>query len=130
MKFAYTILYVSNVEQTLAFYIKAFGFEQKMITPEKDYGELNTGETTLSVASHALGEQNFNKPYQKTAEDKPPFGIELAFTSLQIEKDFKRAIDAGATVFEPLDQKPWGQIVGYLRDINGYLIEVCTPMGD
>jgi lactoylglutathione lyase len=55
-------------------------------------------------------------------------GVELAFTSEDIEADFQKAIAAGAAEFEPLVQKPWGQQVGYLRDINGFLIEVCTPM--
>lgn len=41
--YGYTILYVENVEATLAFYVKAFGFSQKFITPEKDYGELEIG---------------------------------------------------------------------------------------
>ena len=25
--------------------------------------------------------------------------------------------------------KLWGQTVGYVRDINGLLIEICTPVG-
>jgi hypothetical protein len=27
-----------------------------------------------------------------------------------------------------LDEKPWGQVVAYVRDLNGYLVEICTPM--
>lgn len=48
MKFAYTILYVESVIDTIEFYEKAFGFTRKFITPEKDYGELISGETTIS----------------------------------------------------------------------------------
>jgi len=59
---------------------------------------------------------------------KKPFGVELAFTTETIETDFQKAIDAGATEFEPLTEKPWGQKVGYLRDNNGFLIEICTPI--
>ena len=29
---------------------------------------------------------------------------------------------------KPLVTKPWGQTVGYIRDIDGFLIEICTPM--
>jgi YD repeat-containing protein len=25
--------------------------------------------------------------------------------------------------------KPWGQVVAYVRDKDGFLIEICTPMG-
>ncbi|MEL7427855.1 MAG: hypothetical protein AAFN81_33010, partial [Bacteroidota bacterium] len=34
LHYAYTILYVPNVPETIAFYQKAFGFEQKFLTPE------------------------------------------------------------------------------------------------
>lgn len=128
MKFAYTILYVSHVPTTIAFYEKAFGFRQKFVTPEQDYGELISGETTIAFASLELGRSNFRKGFAPVSAEQPPAGIELAFTSEQIDDDFQRAVDAGATVFEPIVQKPWGQQVGYLRDINGFLIEICTPM--
>ena len=52
MKFAYTILYVSNVQESLNFYERAFGFEIKFVSPQGDYGELISGETTLSFASN------------------------------------------------------------------------------
>jgi lactoylglutathione lyase len=42
----------------LVFYVKAFGFVQKFITPEKDYGELETGGTTLAFTSY--GAAGFN----------------------------------------------------------------------
>lgn len=47
-----------------------------------------------------------------------------------IETDFQKALDAGATEFEPVKEKPWGQKVGYVRDNNGFLIEICTPIKD
>ena len=49
VKFGYTILYVQNVEKSVAFYENAFGFSRKFVTPESDYGELSTGETTICV---------------------------------------------------------------------------------
>jgi lactoylglutathione lyase len=26
-------------------------------------------------------------------------------------------------------KKPWGQTVAYVRDLDGHLVELCTPMG-
>lgn len=52
----------------------------------------------------------------------------MAFTTENIESYFQQEIDAGALEFEPIKEKPWGQKVGYLRDNNGFLIEVCTPI--
>ena len=117
MKYAYTILYVEKVDETIAFYEKAFGFSMKFITPENDYAELESGETA-----------NFNEGIEKMALSKKPVGIELAFTSEEIEEDFAQAVDAGASVYQSIIDKPWGQKVGYLRDNNGFLIEICTPI--
>lgn len=128
MKYAYTILYVKEVLKTIQFYEQAFGFKRKFITPENDYGELITGETTIAFASITLGKANLKKGFQKSILTNKPFGIELAFISENIELDFEKAKKAGAKEEEKIKTKPWGQKVGYLRDNNGFLIEVCTPM--
>ena len=128
MKYTYTIIYVENVPETIEFYKNAFGFEQKFVTSENDYGELISGETTIAFASIKLGNSNFKQGFEKIDKSKKPLGVEIAFTTENIEADFKKAIDAGATEFEPLVEKPWGQKVGYVLDNNGFLIEICTPM--
>jgi lactoylglutathione lyase len=128
LKYSYTILYVENVEETLAFYEKAFGFQQKFITPEKDYGELDTGTTTLAFADYSIPEYNgveINKHDKKLAS--PAF--ELTFVTEKIETDYKNAVDAGAEIVKEPEAKPWGQTVGYLKDLNGFLVELCTPVG-
>lgn len=128
MKYGYTIIYVENVKETIDFYSKAFGFKQKLLTPENDYGELISGETTIAFASIKLGNSNFKKGFLNTKTTEKPFGVEIAFITENIESDFKKAIEMGATEFESLIEKPWGQKVGYLRDNNGFLIEICTPI--
>jgi len=130
MKYGYTIVYVESVEATLQFYVNAFGFVQKFITPEKDYGELVSGDTTLAFASIELGNSNFKKGYEVIRHGAKPLGIELAFVSEDIKRDFEKAIQAGATEYEKIVTKPWGQKVGYLRDNNGFLIEICTPVNN
>ena len=58
INFAYTILYVEDVTKSIAFYEKAFGFTRKFVTPDNSYGELLTGNTTLSFASIDLAKTN------------------------------------------------------------------------
>ncbi|MEM1327893.1 MAG: VOC family protein [Bacteroidota bacterium] len=128
MQYAYTILYVENVTSSIEFYEAAFGFERKFITPENDYGELLTGATIIAFASLSLAKSNFDTSFQTAQSDQPPFGIELAFTTTEIEKDLDRALQAGAKLIGELTAKPWGQKVAYVRDSNGFLIEICTPM--
>lgn len=128
MLYAYTILYVSDVNASIQFYQKAFGFSPKFITPEGDYGELISGSTTLAFASYELGESNFPGGFQRSQVKDQPFGIELVFSSEELEADFQKAVFAGATIAAEVETKPWGQQVGYLRDINGFLIEMYSPM--
>jgi len=128
MKYGYTIIYVESVKGTIKFYEKAFGFQQKFVTPENDYGELISGETTIAFASIELGNSNFKNGFTKADGTKKPFGVEMTFVTENIESDFKKALEMGATEFEPLTEKLWGQKVGYVRDNNGFLIEICTPI--
>ena len=128
MQYRYTIFYVNDVLETINFYHKAFGFEINFITPEKDYAELQTGETTIAFASSELGVANFKKGFQKQEKNELPCGVEIAFVTENIVADFQTALDAGAELFEDVVEKPWGQKVGYLRDCNGFLVEICTPV--
>lgn len=125
--YGYTILYVENVEDTLGFYVKAFGFAQKFITPEKDYGELETGGTTLAFASYTVAEYN-GIALEKRKSEALPSPFEITFVADDIESAWKQAVEAGAEIVKEPTQKPWGQTVGYLRDINGFLVEMCTKV--
>ena len=128
IQYAYTILYVPDVEKTVSFYEQAFGFQRKFVTPEQDYGELVSGEATIAFASWELANTNLKNGFTKSQPTAKPFGVELAFTTDQPQAVIEQAVATGATVVEEIKVKPWGQKVGYLRDINGFLIEICTPM--
>jgi len=41
---------------------------------------------------------------------------------------YKKAVAAGAVAVKPPVLKPWGQTVAYVRDLNGCLIEICSPV--
>jgi lactoylglutathione lyase len=128
LKFSYTILYVKDVTKTIVFYEKAFGFKKKFIAPNNEYGELDTGSTTLSFAKISLAKKNLPKGFIESSIKKKPFAIELGFTTDNVEKAVKTAVKAGAKIAIKPAPKAWGQIVGYVRDPNGFLIEICTPM--
>jgi lactoylglutathione lyase len=128
IKFAYTILYVQDVTKAVEFYEKAFGFTRKFVTPDNDYGELLVGETTLSFASTKLAKSNLTDGFTESNLKDKPFGIEIGFTTDHVEETIAAAIMAGATITEKPKTKPWGQTVAYVRDLDGFLIEICTPM--
>lgn len=128
MQFAYTILYVADVEATLAFYENAFGLQRKFITPDSSYGELNTGPTTLSFAQLQLAASNLKSGFTPSEPGKPPCAMEIAFTTTDVKAAYEKAIKAGAKAEAPAAEKPHGQTVAYVRDLNGFLVEICTPM--
>ncbi|KFF04039.1 VOC family protein [Flavobacterium reichenbachii] len=128
VKFGYTILYVDNVENSIAFYENAFGFSRKFVTPENDYGELITGETTISFASKKLANQNLKEGFLESNLTNKPFGIEIGLITDDVPETVQKATSFGAVlVAEPIE-KPWGQIVAYVRDPDGFLVEICTEI--
>lgn len=127
IKYSYTIMYVPNVEATVKFYEDAFGFTRKFVTPEEDYGELISGETTIAFAHLDLATSNLSKGYQQVNNEKP-FGIELGFVVEDVVKAIEQVVQAGGKIYEEQKIKPWGQTVGYVLDNNGFLIELCTAM--
>jgi catechol 2,3-dioxygenase-like lactoylglutathione lyase family enzyme len=128
MKFGYTIIYVKDVPKTLAFFEKAFGFQTRFIH-ESNYGELCTGETTLSFASHDLGTKNLPEGYVSADSSPKPLGMEIALVTDDVKTAHTRAMSSGATEISSPVQKPWGQLVSYVRSPDGILIELCTPVG-
>jgi lactoylglutathione lyase len=128
MKLGYTIVYVPSVESSLRFFAQAFGLEQKFLHVSGDYGELSTGETTLAFASHALGAMNFPEGHVRASDSKLPLGMEIALVTEDVRAAHKAAIAQGGSELSPPTQKPWGQVVSYLRTPDGTLVELCTPV--
>ncbi len=129
MKLGYTIVYVPDVKASLQFFAAAFGFEVKFLHESGTYGELNTGETTLAFADHALGHGNFPGGHVAASESKAPLGMELGLVTTEVEAAHAKALQAGATELAAPSRKPWGQVVSYVRAPDGTLIELCSPMG-
>ena len=127
IKFGYTILYVKDVERSIAFYEKAFDFKRKFVAGDA-YGELDTGATTLSFASIPQAQSNLKSEIQISSLKGKPFGIEIGFTTDDVEGTYQKAIAAGATEEAKASYKPHGQTVAYVRDPDGFLVEICTPM--
>ena len=128
VKLGYIILYVSDVTKSVDFYESAFGFSRKFITPENDYAELITGETTISFVSMELANSNLKNGFLMSRQADKPFGIELALVTESVQDIIEKALELGAAIEEKPIEKPWGQTVGYIRDIDGILIEICTPI--
>ncbi len=128
IKFAYTILYVKDVERSILFYETAFDFKRTFIVPGNSYGELSTGNTTLSFASIEQATSNLKDGFLESNNNQKPFAMEIGFTTNDVEAVYRKAIAAGAIPEAEATVKPHGQTVAYVRDPDGFLVEICTPM--
>ena len=127
MHFGYTIVYVPDVKAATDFYGAAFGFKLRFNAEDWDYAELETGDTTLSFAAERMADLT-GIVFTPNRPDATAPGIELAFVTEQVADGFARAIEAGATAVSEPHHMPWGQTVSYVRDINGVLVEICSPV--
>jgi len=125
LKFRYTILYVENVTDTLKFYEAAFGLTIDMIHESGDYGALKTGDTILSFSSLSLM-QALGKNPSTPNKEQPSF--EIAFETNDVAASLRKALNAGATLIQDIEEMSWGQTTAYVTDNNGFLVELCTPV--
>ncbi|KQU74705.1 glyoxalase [Aminobacter sp. DSM 101952] len=127
VRLGYTILYVADVEATVLFYEAAFGLRCKFIHESNLYAEMDTGETTLSFAGEAMAEMNGLAIRANRRKDLAA-GFELALVFSDPREAYGQAVAAGATPVKLPENKPWGQVVGYVRDLNGCLVEIASAM--
>lgn len=130
MKFGYTIVYVPDVATSLAFFEQAFGLQRRFLHESGTYGELDTGGTTLSFAAHELGDMNFSGGHVHADQSAQPLGFEIALVTDDVPAAHARALAAGAREMAAPAQKPWGQVVSYVRCPDGVLVELCTRVGN
>ncbi|QGM98151.1 VOC family protein [Methylocystis parvus] len=127
MRLGYVIIYVSDLEETVAFYEKAFCVSRRFLH-ESGYAEMETGATALAFASEKLAAAN-GVATRRNRPDAEAAGAEIAFVSDDVPAAFAKAVAAGAAAYKQPEKKPWGQVVAYVRDNNGFLVEICSPAG-
>src|SRR6516165_219531 len=106
MKFGYTILYVKDVEKTVAFYESVFGLKRKFVH-ESGYGEMDTGETKLAFASVELATSN-GVPFVPANPEGPSPAVEVALVTEDVAGAFAVAVKAGAVPVASRSRSPGG----------------------
>ena len=127
LNFAYTIVFVPDVEEAIAFYERAFGLKRRMVTPA--FGQLDTGSVALAFGAESNERKELPDGFRfhESRADGPPAGVQISFTTDDVDASFKTAVAAGCTpVVEPRRQ-PWGQVVSRVRDLNGVLVSLVSP---
>ncbi len=123
-RFAWSLLYVTDVAASAALYCEAFGLTVGFAHPGGDYTEFATGPTTLALCARSLASDSTGMALVGGAE--PSGNISLVVDD--VAAAFAAAVAAGATpVSEPVT-KPWGQVSSYVADPDGNLVELASTV--
>lgn len=127
MKYGWTVLYVDDVEKTVAFYETAFSLNRLFLHESGQYAEMETGSTRLAFTARELARKS-GLDFGQLAKTSAPPPFEVDLITDDVDASFKHAVANGAVpALEPVT-KPWGQRVGYVKDCNGYLIALCSAI--
>lgn len=125
-KFASAVIYVpGDVKPVLDFYVDAFGLSIKFYDQEFNFGELETGDVTIAVASHSAGEYMIGEKYSIEVDGYPK-NLELAFFSDEVEQSYKIAVENGCEELCEPKTVPWGQTVAYVRSVEGTIVGLIS----
>jgi len=128
MKLSYVVLYVQDIEASIAFYTNAFALTHKFTHEGGDYAEMDTGGTTLAFCSHDLAKSLLVQGYQHANVDGMPLGSQITFEPNDVKHAYQQAIKAGAKVISEPTIKPWNFEVAMLQDIDGHIVELAKNL--
>src|SRR5438105_15487180 len=128
MKLGYTLVYVSDVPASLAFFERAFGLARRFLHDSGSYAELGTVATTLGFVQHAVARTNLGHDYVAADSSAKPLGMEIGLVTDDVAAAYRQALAAGAAPLAPPSVKPWGQTAAYVRCPDGTLVELCTAV--
>ena len=122
-------LTVDDAAAAVDFYVKAFDGVELARIPRHDgkliHAAVQINGTTVMLADD-FPEMNDGKPSHPKALGDTPVTIHLVVTD--VDTQFQRAVDAGATVVMPVDEQFWGDRYGILRDPFGHQWSMGQPV--
>ncbi|MGH2705169.1 MAG: VOC family protein [Actinomycetota bacterium] len=117
-------LYVDGAEEAIEFYRTVFGVRERMRLPGPDgkigHCELELGSSLLMVAEES--------PAMGALGPRSVGGTPVALSVYVEDADgvFSRAVEAGATVVQPLETQFYGDRAGLFEDPFGHRWHVAT----
>jgi lactoylglutathione lyase len=119
----YVIIYVSNFEESLAFYCNQLGLSIR--NNHGSYIELDTGNTILAMI---LKENVSEMTGLPTPSDISSQTFELGFVTEDVIGVVEKLRENGVKIIKEPIKKPWGQTVAYVADPDQHYIEICSPI--
>ena len=120
----YVVLLVEDLDRALDFYTGTLGLPLKHRAEE--FAQLETGATRLALFTRAAMARTLHQTLDQPAASAPAF--EIGFKVDDVDSAYQTLVAAGATAVSTPETRPWGQRTGYVRDPDGNLIELVTPL--
>jgi uncharacterized glyoxalase superfamily protein PhnB len=117
---------VDKLEECRSFYQGAFGFKEE-VTVEGVYYELEAGNCRLGLYKRELMQTTGRVPPrgEQAAADQVVLTLHVANVDAAYEELHGKGIEF---ISEPHDQEAWVLRVAHLRDPEGTLIEINSPL--
>ncbi len=120
------VLYVDDVQRTVAFYEAAVGFRHRFTDDRGVYAELDTGGSVLSITARRETPRESTTRIELDPSGPPPPN-DLAIEVDDVAGAVRRAVEAGGALVRDAETKYWGQTIGFVRDPDGHMIQFCSP---
>jgi PhnB protein len=122
-------LVVGDAAAAIDFYVKAFGAEELGRVPGPDgrlvHAALRVNGSTV-LLNDDFPEMTGGKSMTPTSLGGTPVTIHLTVTD--VDAKFQRALDAGATVLQALEDQFWGDRYGMVSDPFGHRWSLGQPV--
>jgi PhnB protein len=121
-------LTVKNPKEAIAFYKRAFGARERILMPLPD-GQIAHAEIQIADSIVMLGSEcpDHGGVAPQTLGGSP---VGLALYVENVDDVFNRAVSAGATSKEPVENKFWGDRTGSIIDPFGHKWMLLTHVED
>jgi lactoylglutathione lyase len=118
---AYVILYVSDLESSVAFYRDVLGVPLKFV--DHGYAEFATQGARLGLFDPAGLQDLIGR-----SRPAPGPGAEVLFLVDDVDREAARLRDAGATILSGPVDRPWGHRTVHVADPDGHVVELAQEI--
>jgi lactoylglutathione lyase len=117
----YLVLIVEDLDRALRFYTGVLGL--RLGHRSGEYAQLDTGATRLGLYTRRAMANILGMPLDAPAASAP--GFEIGFKVADVDAAFSDLVARGALPAVAPSDRPWGQRTAYVRDPDGYLVELA-----
>lgn len=122
-------LIVRDAARTMEFYARGLGAREVMRMPGPG-GRIVHAEVRVGDSVVMLGEEPPDKPQHRAPRSAGASTASLYVYVPDVDRAFRRAVEAGAGVVQPLADMFWGDRIGTVEDPSGHQWTLATHRED